>query len=32
MALSKLNRQKPILIMCELPEDPTLTKVFNEDN
>jgi RecJ-like exonuclease len=26
MALSKLNRQKPILIMCELPEDPTLTK------
>jgi single-stranded-DNA-specific exonuclease len=26
MALSKLNRQKPILIMCQLPEDPTLTK------
>jgi len=27
MALSKLNMEKPILIMCELPEDPTLTKV-----
>jgi RecJ-like exonuclease len=26
MALSKLNWQKPILIMCELPEDPTLIK------
>ncbi|MDD1673118.1 MAG: DHH family phosphoesterase [Methanomicrobiales archaeon] len=27
MALSKLNRVKPILIMCKLPEDPTVTKV-----
>jgi single-stranded-DNA-specific exonuclease len=27
MALSKLNREKPILIMCKLPEDPTITKV-----
>lgn len=27
MALSKLNMEKPILIMCELPEDPSLTKV-----
>jgi single-stranded-DNA-specific exonuclease len=27
MALSKLNREKPILIMCRLPEDPTITKV-----
>ena len=27
MALSKLNMEKPILIMCELPEDPALTKV-----
>ncbi len=27
MALSKLNREKPILIMVELPEDPSLTKV-----
>ncbi|MDD1675457.1 MAG: DHH family phosphoesterase, partial [Methanomicrobiales archaeon] len=27
MALSKLNREKPILIMCRLPEDPTVTKV-----
>jgi RecJ-like exonuclease len=26
MALSKLNWQKPILIMCELPEDATLVK------
>ncbi len=26
MALSKLNWQKPILIMCELPEDPSLVK------
>ncbi|MEI6293626.1 MAG: DHH family phosphoesterase, partial [Methanomicrobiales archaeon] len=26
MALSKLNWKKPILIMCELPEDPTLIK------
>lgn len=27
MALSRLNREKPILIMCKLPEDPTITKV-----
>jgi RecJ-like exonuclease len=27
MALSKLNPQKPILIMCEVPEDKNLTKV-----
>ncbi len=27
MALSKLNSKKPILIMCEVPEDPSLTKV-----
>jgi RecJ-like exonuclease len=27
MALSRLNRDKPILIMCRLPEDPTITKV-----
>ncbi|MDD1701502.1 MAG: DHH family phosphoesterase [Methanoregula sp.] len=27
MALSKLNAQKPILIMCEVPEDKNLTKV-----
>jgi single-stranded-DNA-specific exonuclease len=27
MALSKLGRNKPILIMCTLPDDPTLTKV-----
>jgi Single-stranded DNA-specific exonuclease len=27
MALSKLNREKPILIMCRLPEDPAVTKV-----
>ena len=27
MALSKLNREKPILILCELPEDAGLTKV-----
>jgi RecJ-like exonuclease len=27
MALSKLNREKPILIMVEQPEDPDLTKV-----
>ena len=26
MALSKLNMEKPILILCELPEDPNLTK------
>jgi RecJ-like exonuclease len=27
MALSKLNSRKPILIMCEVPEDRNLTKV-----
>ncbi|MDD1685578.1 DHH family phosphoesterase [Methanoregula sp.] len=27
MALSKLNANKPILIMCEVPEDRSLTKV-----
>ena len=27
MALSKLNSSKPILIMCEVPEDRNLTKV-----
>ena len=27
MALSKLNSKKPILVMCEVPEDPRLTKV-----
>nr|WP_321351818.1 DHH family phosphoesterase [uncultured Methanoregula sp.] len=27
MALSKLNANKPILIMCEVPEDTNLTKV-----
>lgn len=27
MALSKLGRDKPILVMCTLPDDPTLTKV-----
>jgi len=27
MALSKLNASKPILIMCEVPEDRNLTKV-----
>jgi len=27
MALSKLNANKPILIMCEVPEDRNLTKV-----
>jgi RecJ-like exonuclease len=27
MALSKLNGKKPILIMCEVPEDRNLTKV-----
>ena len=27
MALSKLNSSKPILVMCEVPEDPRLTKV-----
>ena len=32
MALSKLNRQKPILIMCTLPEDPMITKVSMRTN
>ncbi|MDI6719981.1 MAG: DHH family phosphoesterase [Methanomicrobiales archaeon] len=27
MALSRLNWKKPILIMCQLPEDPGITKV-----
>ena len=27
MALSKLNSKKPILIMCEVPEDKNLTKI-----
>ncbi|MBP2147196.1 RecJ-like exonuclease [Methanofollis sp. W23] len=27
MALSKLHSDKPILVMCSLPEDPSLTKV-----
>jgi RecJ-like exonuclease len=27
MALSKLDAGKPILVMCELPEDPRITKV-----
>jgi RecJ-like exonuclease len=32
MALSKLNSTKPILIMCEVPEDPSLTKVSMRTN
>ena len=32
MALSKLNARKPILIMCEVPEDPNLTKVSMRTN
>jgi single-stranded-DNA-specific exonuclease len=32
MALSRLNPGKPILIMCHLPEDPTLTKVSMRAN
>jgi RecJ-like exonuclease len=32
MALSKLNSQKPILIMCEVPEDTNLTKVSMRTN
>lgn len=32
MALSRLNRQKPILIMCTLPEDPMITKVSMRTN
>jgi RecJ-like exonuclease len=32
MALSKLNSKKPILVMCEVPEDPSLTKVSMRTN
>lgn len=32
MALSKLNAKKPILVMCEVPEDPSLTKVSMRTN
>jgi len=32
MALSKLNSAKPILIMCEVPEDRALTKVSMRTN
>ncbi|NMB79674.1 MAG: DHH family phosphoesterase, partial [Methanomicrobiales archaeon] len=32
MALSKLNPNKPILIMCEVPEDPSLTKCSMRTN
>jgi RecJ-like exonuclease len=32
MALSKLNSAKPILIMCEVPEDKALTKVSMRTN
>ncbi len=32
MALSKLNANKPILIMCEVPEDPNLTKCSMRTN
>jgi RecJ-like exonuclease len=32
MALSKLNSSKPILIMCEVPEDTSLTKVSMRTN
>jgi RecJ-like exonuclease len=32
MALSKLNSDKPILIMCEVPEDRNLTKVSMRTN
>ncbi len=32
MALSKLNSKKPILIMCEVPEDTSLTKVSMRTN
>jgi single-stranded-DNA-specific exonuclease len=32
MALSKLNSRKPILIMCEVPEDRNLTKVSMRTN
>jgi single-stranded-DNA-specific exonuclease len=32
MALSKLNSAKPILVMCEVPEDNSLTKVSMRTN
>jgi RecJ-like exonuclease len=32
MALSKLNPEKPILIMCEVPEDTSLTKCSMRTN
>ncbi len=32
MALSRLNSRKPILIMCEVPEDRNLTKVSMRTN
>jgi single-stranded-DNA-specific exonuclease len=32
MALSRLNWEKPILIMCEMPEDPSITKVSMRTN
>ncbi len=32
MALSKLNSTKPILVMCEVPEDTSLTKVSMRTN
>ena len=32
MALSKLNTTKPILVMCEVPEDTNLTKVSMRTN
>ncbi len=32
MALGKLNWRKPILIMCTLPEDPSMTKVSMRTN
>ena len=32
MALSKLNSSKPILIMCEVPEDRNLTKISMRTN
>jgi RecJ-like exonuclease len=32
MALSRLNSTKPILIMCEVPEDTSLTKVSMRTN
>jgi single-stranded-DNA-specific exonuclease len=32
MALSKLNSRKPILVMCEVPEDTSLTKISMRTN